>query len=327
MDIPMKYDKLYQYLFDYALGIRTSDIPKFRSLCFRLYSYIIFFHKHRKITNEYIKYQLGGKEMVLSTVHRLPFTLTFNPLYSSNLPRICRYVAQKYPDLSIVDIGANVGDTAFLIKKNVDAPMLCIEGNNEYSELLNLNVRQFHDVETEICFVREDGLVYAELATDGRGTARIAKLGDTSSSSQLIFRSLESIVGRHPKFRSFKILKIDTDGYDCQIIRKNAEIISTNKPVIFFEYAPAWLPDGKDSELCIFEFLKEMGYHGVMFYTGEGDLLYSCTLDDDWAVKQIHEYFARGSRFGDFAVFPAVDKNLYEQILSAENAFFRNFFG
>src|ERR1039458_4940240 len=50
-------------------------------------------------------------------------------LYDTALGSIASMIHAKYPDLHAIDIGANVGDTAALIRKSADIPVLCIEGD------------------------------------------------------------------------------------------------------------------------------------------------------------------------------------------------------
>lgn len=38
-------------------------------------------------------------------------------------------VQQKYPDLSLIDIGTNVGDTVAIVRQDAHYPILCVEGS------------------------------------------------------------------------------------------------------------------------------------------------------------------------------------------------------
>jgi len=315
----IRQNRLYQLLFDYSFGLKRSRLPKSRGVAFRVYKLIVDRHRRKGIHDQYVRFRQNGHELLLSTTHGLPFTLLREKLYSSNVARICKHVLRKYPGASVVDIGANIGDTAFFIKQEVNCPILCVEGNEQYEELLVRNVQPFADVEIETSFVGEDETMLGRIVLDGRGTAKIVKgTNGNTEGAQLRYKRLETIVTEHPKFKDFKVLKIDTDGYDCQIIRSSTKLLARQRPVVFFEYAPAWLPAGKESEVEIFELLARTGYSGVLFYTAPGELLLSCKLGESHIARQAHEYFRRGRRFGDVVAFPECDEDLHREIERAE---------
>src|ERR1043165_3157314 len=74
----------------------------------------------------------------------LTFHYETKPGYGSQLGRLTSVVRQKHPKLGVVDIGANVGDTACIIKSAEDVPVLCIEGDEKSFAFLQKNIRQFH---------------------------------------------------------------------------------------------------------------------------------------------------------------------------------------
>ena len=55
------------------------------------------------------------------------------PQYSQNLPRLVGLVASKYPRPGLIDVGANIGDTVRFVRAVDDTPVLCIEGNEDYT--------------------------------------------------------------------------------------------------------------------------------------------------------------------------------------------------
>ncbi len=47
----------------------------------------------------------------------------------------------KYPDLTFIDIGANVGDTVVLLRAlGAGSPILCIEGDDRFFAILSKNL-------------------------------------------------------------------------------------------------------------------------------------------------------------------------------------------
>ena len=60
-------------------------------------------------------YKIGRFELVLPSDHALEMYQTKWKLYDWILGEISRLVFCKYPDATVVDVGANVGDSAALI--------------------------------------------------------------------------------------------------------------------------------------------------------------------------------------------------------------------
>jgi hypothetical protein len=95
------------------------------------------------------------------------------PHYRENLGRLAAAVERKYPDRGFIDVGANVGDNAAIVRAHSSLPILCIEGSEFRYEILKKNIRS---LEAEV-----------ELERD----------------------RLDSILAKHPRFQASKILKID----------------------------------------------------------------------------------------------------------------------
>lgn len=318
----MKQNTFFQLLFELASGVRNIGIPKFRSIVFRL------FNKLSSIINSnnyFITYKIGNYNLLMPINHRLPWTFQKYPFYSRNLSRINQYIFSLKGAHTIIDIGANIGDSAFLFREtnNIDK-IICVEGNPDYLPLLKKNTNQLGGVQCVNSFVgqyNEDKK--GELVSDGRGTAFI----QDSKTGQLIrYITLEDVI-IESKTTEVGLLKIDTDGYDCQIIKGNIETIKKFKPILFFEYAPAWFPDGKDSQYDIFQFLALNNYSYFIFYSGDGNYLISCTIDElNIISKEMHFYLSLSDRFGDITAFHSEDSELFNYSVSEEKRFFTNYY-
>ncbi|MBS1563052.1 MAG: hypothetical protein JST39_01635, partial [Bacteroidetes bacterium] len=81
--------------------------------------------------------------------HPLRRILDDLPQFGFNITRLARYIHQQYPDCPVIDIGANIGDTAAFINNYRDLPVLCIDGDPTYFGLLQANTRQFAN--TRVC--------------------------------------------------------------------------------------------------------------------------------------------------------------------------------
>jgi FkbM family methyltransferase len=179
-----------------------------------------------------VTYRIGQVALRLPLSHQLPYYRRRFPQYSSSIGRIGATVQHKYPNLSLIDIGANVGDTVAIIRHDAHYPILCVEGSTAYLTLLHSNVDRLGDVEIEAAFVGGTSGPVAASVRIADGTAHLAVGGLDEGAISLW--SLDEIILRHPRFDSAKLVKSDTDGMDCQIIAGAADYRARARPVLFF---------------------------------------------------------------------------------------------
>jgi FkbM family methyltransferase len=229
-----------------------------------------------------VKYAVGSIPLELPLSHPLPFFRHDHPRYDAAIGRIAAVVAGP-----VVDVGANVGDTAASIRGLSGVPVLCIEGDERFYALLERNAPALEPVELERAFVEAPQRGRVER---GDGTARIVP-GDAELPSKPLARVLEE----HPRFAHPALLKIDTDGMDVPILLANLDLLDRVRPVLFFEYDPdaGALPE-------IFERLRELGYERMLVYENTGEPAGAGPIDP-WP----HEAYSGfgGARYADVCAF------------------------
>lgn len=219
-------------------------------------------------------------------------------LYDSALGDIARAVRAKYSNLHAIDIGANVGDTAALIRRYSEIPVLCIEGDPLLFPILTENAAILGPgVTIERSFVGLDGqAVDPGLIGDlGRTASLVAATKDEGT---IKLRSLQSILKDHPAFRSAKLLKTDTEGYDFDILQQSSEFIRNSKPVIFFEYDPHFRPTEPKAGLAIIRMLIDTGYSDFVYYDNFGNFLVHVKAAQLSVLSDLHNYLASNRAFG-----------------------------
>lgn len=267
-----------------------------------------------------IKYELEGKTILLPMRHDFPLVRKAHPYYDSNIGRIAKYLLEKYPDLKAIDIGANVGDTAIIIKTNADIPLLCIEGEPFYFDLLKKNTSNLNNIFYEKCLIGDSPSKNLNLISY-KGSAT---LSFTESKNTAVFKNLSSIIKDHRTIDKIKYLKIDTDGFDCKIIRSNYDFLKQHKPVIFFEYDPHFLSLNKDDGISVFELLVKLGYQTAIVYHNTGEFLISLDINDLQTLRQLHLYYSgrNTEMYIDICVFNSEDSDIAEKIISYEYEYF-----
>ena len=194
----------------------------------------------------------------------------------------------------MVDVGANVGDTAAIVRAHSGVPVLCVEGDDVFFDLLARNVEQLGDVELEHAFVDAPAAGRVER---GRGTARV-HVGD----SRLRTKPLATILADHPRFAEPALLKLDTDGMDVPILAANLDLLGRVRPVLFFEYDPHL---GATSD--VFVALSHNGYERAVVFENFGEYRETVALADTARIDGLHrEYTGHGGRrYVDVCVLPA----------------------
>lgn len=226
-------------------------------------------------------------------------------LYDTALGGIASVLRNKYPDIHAIDIGANAGDTAALIRESAEIPVLCIEGDPNVLPYLQENAAKLGEgIEIEPTFVGSEGqTANLELAKDLGFNASI--VAATAMDGDVQFRALSSILAAHPRFAGAKLLKTDTEGFDFDILRQSLEFIGRSKPVIFFEYGPHFHPDEPDAGLDTLSKLISLGYSDFIYYDNFGNYLLHADKGNQELLDDLDCYLGSHRRHG--VVIPYFD--------------------
>ena len=240
--------------------------------------------------------ELHGVKLDLPNDHWLPRMLTELPGYGENIGRLAAAVERKYRGRGFIDIGANIGYTAAIVRAHSNLPILCIEGSEFYYELLKQNARQLK-AEVELECARVDS-ARAERQDNLRLQHRRAPLpADSNDGTSTRSARLDAILARHIRFQSSKILKIETNRTDTHILEDSLEWIGVARPVLFwghvFRRDVAAGPPG----LGIFERLLEIGYRTALVFDNTGEFIQPVSLDARQQLADLSDYPLGGEEF------------------------------
>ena len=191
------------------------------------------------------------------------------PDSASHLGQLVSLLEKKYPHLSAIDIGANVGDTACILKSAADIPILCIEGDAVSFGFLKENLKRFKNVSFKEMFLGErSGAIRADFEKGGWNTT--IKPGASHSAKSVELTSLDDLLSSQANRSNYKLLKIDTEGFDCPIIRGGFRYINEVQPVIAFEYNRENMEAIGETGLDTLAALFKAGYSRIFFRHGAG---------------------------------------------------------
>ena len=139
----------------------------------------------------------------------------------------------------IIDIGANIGDTAILVKSKTNCKIICVEPDNYFLSILekNISLNNLTDIEIFPHPISNQSKSVSIVKNQLSSTANISEDKDgelvTYSIKQLI-EILKVDINQYP------VLKIDTDGFDWDVLKSLVEYYETignsKFKFIFFEF-------------------------------------------------------------------------------------------
>ena len=281
------------------------------------------FKKLKRKRSGNILVRVGRYKLWANADHTIEQHLTNHKYYSRNLPRIAKYMEHKYPQYAIIDVGANIGDTIALLRsEGVNQQVYLIEGEASYYKLLQKNLPQFDGAEAYQTFLGENNSVKQGGVEAARGTAKLnTRTGQTTE-----IKKLDDLVNEHA-FKNVKLLKIDTDGFDFQILRGSFDFIRNHKPVLFFEYDAVYLVEQGEHGTKTLDDLLALGYNKIIYYDNFGKMLLSTTLSNRQLVEQLYIYMSRNDGafpYFDVCAFHKNDDALADEVIKEEMEFYRN---
>ena len=223
--------------------------------------------------------RIRGIDMVLPRRHVLPYMARPGSPYAQNLVDVAVELGQRVDSLVVLDIGANIGDSALLMLDSVDCRIVCVEGDPQWLTYLHKNLGSDRRVAIEPALVSADAssqfveVVHAEV-----GTSHVVPSREGGTPTL----PLEQLMAKHPELREVRLVKTDTDGFDVKLALASATVFADSRPVIFFEYDPrptrVLTPELEPSD--IWDGLADEGYEFGIVWTNGGHFLGSGSVRD-----------------------------------------------
>ena len=211
---------------------------------------------------------IDNKKIILPPGHLLSLYESVYPKYDKFLPTVIGKIKENE---AIIDIGANIGDTLFrLLNINTRPYYYCIEADNFFYEYLQKNKKSLDaNIQNKIILIKSlvgDQLI-GNLSETTTGTKSLIE-----SDSDIKSKKLDDIIIEY-KIKNIKLIKVDVDGFDYNILFSAINELKNNKPDIFFEYMPLD-ESGKKNYSRLMEKLNQIGYSNWTMLDNYGSIIF-----------------------------------------------------
>jgi FkbM family methyltransferase len=263
-----------------------------------------------------INIRVGNRVILAPLSHNLSNLLSEYPHYDTALPRIAEYINNFMGNLTMIDVGANIGDSVTIVEQKVQGKFLCIEPSSKYFPYLVKNTSKVKGAVVENVGAGEfDTEIFADM-DEHRGSMRLR----TSSTNTLSIIKIDSLLKYYPDFKNANLLKIDTDGFDYKTIRGAAELLNNFHPFIYFELSPDHMLNvGNEDLMSIFPFLNKLGYEHLFFYDQHGYPIAPVSISETATIEGILGYAHRKPNYWlDVLAVHKSQKEFFSEFVDSE---------
>lgn len=262
---------------------------------------------------------LKGVKLRAHLSHALPHHQRNHERYALNVASLAQLVSETNATPTMVDVGANVGDTAALARSVAPRlPILCIEGDPGFASLLKLNVGGWPGVDIHApCLLAEASGKIAGRLAPSHGTATFSHEGLL----EVAVSSLDDVLEAYPRFSNPSFIKSDTDGFEARIMAGAAKTLERARPVLFLEYDPRLLAGCGSDGLALLASLREWDYGPVVVYDNFGNVICLGDIQNVRLFADLHRYALQRPYFYlDLALFPTTAPQDAEELYRRDTA-------
>lgn len=171
---------------------------------------------------------VGNFEILIPSRHALAKIQQGQPYRDLCVGISAKYISSKYPQGTLMDIGANIGDTAAMMASFSPNRLVLIEASDYYFGILSQNAARLPNPIVLKQVLIADGKPELGSLQHWGGTAFFRK--DATGNTEIQTVRLCEIADESTRF-----VKIDTDGFDFMIIADSLEWLAAAQPALLFE--------------------------------------------------------------------------------------------
>lgn len=265
-----------------------------------------------------VQVRVHGVSLLLPRHHALPSHVQQFPEYSTNVVRVASAVAVKYPDAPLIDVGANVGDTANFLRARLPNSILAVEGDPHWWPYLEANTASLADVTRAGVFLGAAAGLLMLRVERRAGTTSFAH--DESSGVPVQVSTAQGLLQRFPTFEQARLVKTDTDGNDYAIVQSFLSSRLSHAPVFFFEHDPHLNPGGVRASEDLRIALVGRGYRRALWWDNFGRFLVAADLEnrDLWESLAAYVPAPGAAYYWDVAAFSGDDTDIADSLSRSE---------
>lgn len=216
-----------------------------------------------------VSMRMHGRPVRVNFGYAYPVFARQYPHYNEPLVRLTTAVAQHLGrPVNLVDVGAAVGDTVLLLLDRCPAAVgrvLAIDGDDEFVEYLRHNVGDRDDVEILHQLLSGAGRQARSLVRTHRGTA------SGQGTSVEVAVPLDEVIARSSLGDApIDVIKVDTDGYDGQVLDGVRDRLRRDAPAVLFEWHPLLAERTGNAPMLPFDVLRDSGYDNYRWFDKRG---------------------------------------------------------
>ena len=304
-----------------------------------------FFHRARALTNQVLSHfgfevircarprgrdtdliplQIGNFQLSIQVNNSLWREYEKNAEYTAQLGRLAACVFDVHREGYLIDVGANIGDTAAMVRTRVDVPIVCVEGDEAIFRLLQKNIAAMPGVSAHQCFLGEKTEELRVVTSkDGWDTTLLPVSDKTAGAGKTVpLLSLDDFVNGLAFDKPCKLLKLDIEGFDLRALRGARHLLSQDKPAVLFEFNHENLTALGENGREIFPYLASLGYDQLCIHDAQGNFMLPCRTSDTALLNDLDDYarISEGLFYYDICAFHFSDAELAERFTTLERS-------
>lgn len=269
--------------------------------------------------------QIGNHQILMQENNTLWVRYSRDPEYTGELGRLAKCVFQTYPEGIVIDVGANVGDTAAIVRTAVDVPIVCVEGDPAVFSLLKRNIASMKNVSAHRCFLGEKTeTIEATIGKDGWDSTIIPAGEGMVGVESVPLVTLDEFATGLLLRKKCKLLKVDVEGFDLKVLRGATSLLKEDKPVILFEWNHENLEEIGETGLDVFSYLQSLGYQDLLLFDGGGYFMLPGEVSHSQLLQDLYDYARSLSPkalfYYDICAFHKNDSAIAQRFLAAERS-------
>jgi len=244
-----------------------------------------------------VRTTIHGRKVIVNYGHTYPLTSRRYRTFNNPLVELVfqTYSVKKRP-ITLVDVGANIGDTILLVESNCPGMIeefVCVDADPEFFAYLQNNLGGLHYGKLLLALLSSTNCMERTLVRTHAGTASAQGVEKTSSIT------LDSVLV-DAGVRHVDVLKTDVDGLDGRVLLGAEEILQKYRPAVVFEWHPLLCRRTSRNWTDHFDALERSGYTRFIWFTKYGDFSHYTALGERTSIGMLAELCLRDQAFFDW---------------------------